>query len=214
MLLAEATGILGYLKAAVAALYAFARGLGGPGLFLIALGDSSFLSVPEGSDILIVVLSIGQGWNHMLYYVAMTVIGSITGCTLLYLVGRRGGGFVERRLDPARVARMARQYEKWGVWAVLIPSILPPPTPFKVFVLTAGVFKLPFMKFLAAVGVGRTIRYLGWGVLAVLYGEWTIHFIHENLPAVGAVLAGLLVLSFVLFMVFRMKRRAQGSSPA
>ncbi len=214
MLLAEATGILGYLKAVTAAVYAFARGLGGPGLFLIALGDSSFLSVPEGSDILIVVLSIGQSWDRMLYFVAMTVLGSITGCSLLYLVGRRGGGFVERRLDPARVARMARQYEKWGVWAVMIPSILPPPTPFKVFVLTAGVFKLPFMKFLAAVSVGRTIRYLAWGVLAVFYGEWTVHFIHDNLPAAGVVLAAFLILSIVLLMVLRMKRRAQGSSPA
>ena len=111
MLLAEATGILGFLKAAVAALYAFARGLGGPGLFIIALADSSFVSVPEGSDILIVVLSIGQSWDRMLYFVTMTVAGSIVGCTLLYLVGRRGGGFVERRLNPARVSRMSRQYE-------------------------------------------------------------------------------------------------------
>ena len=214
MLLAESTGILGFLKAAIAAVYAFARGMGGPGLLLIALADSSFLSVPEGNDILIVVLSIGQSWERMLYYVGMTVVGSIAGCSLLYLVGRRGGGFVERRLDPARVARMARQYEKWGVWAVMIPSVLPPPTPFKVFVLTAGVFKLPFAKFLAAVGIGRSVRYLGWGILAVLYGEWTVGFIHENLPAAGAVLAGLLVLTSVALVIFRMRKRAQGSSPA
>ena len=84
---------MGALQTAGLYLYNLALGLGGFGLFALALADSSFLSIPEGNDVLIVVLSTGAGWSAMLYYVAMTVAGSVAGCTLLYWVGRRGGGF-------------------------------------------------------------------------------------------------------------------------
>lgn len=189
-------------------IYGLATSLGGPGLFLVALADSSFLSVPEGNDLLIVILSTGKSWGTMSYYVSMTVLGSIAGCSLLYWVGRRGGRFMERRPRREKLDQMRKRYDRWGVWAVLVPSILPPPTPFKVFVLSAGVFKLSFNKFLFAVAIGRSIRYFIWGILAVLYGEAAKRFLEENMTAVGLALVGLIVLTLGLIMIRRLRKKA------
>lgn len=207
-----AVGFLESLKNLLHHLYVFAQGLGGPGLLVIALLDSSFLSVPEGNDVLIVVLSTGRGWSEMAYYVTMTIIGSVSGCSLLYGVGRRGGGFFERRLKPSRLERARRAYQRWGVWAVVVPSILPPPTPFKIFVLSAGLFRLPFSRFFVAVLVGRSIRYFMWGILAVLYGEAAKRFIQQNLPTVGVALALALALGLSVFIVLRVRRGANSGA--
>ena len=169
-------------------LFQFIVSLGGPGLFVIALADSSFLSLPESNDILIVVLSTGQGWARMSYSVVMTILGSVCGCGVLYWVGRRGGAFLHRRVGGDKLADMEALYRRWGIWAILVPCILPPPTPFKVFVLSAGVFRIPFTSFLLAVALGRSFRYFMWGILAVLYGQLAREFIEKNLPAVGLTL--------------------------
>lgn len=171
----------------------FALALGGPGLFFVALCDSSFLSIPEGNDILIVILSTGQSWEKMSYYVLMTIAGSVTGCTILYLLGRRGGRYLQRRLNSARLEQVRQLYQRWGLWAILVPSILPPPTPFKIFVLSAGVFRIRFRRFFLAVTVGRSIRYFTWGILAVLYGVPVRDFIREHIHEVGLILALLLL---------------------
>ncbi len=183
-------------------LYQFVLGLGGPGLFLLALADSSFLSIPEGNDLLIIVLSIGQSFETMAYYAAMTTAGSVTGCFLLYSVGRGGGGMIRRRLNPERLERVGKLYRRWGLLALVVPSILPPPTPFKVFVLSAGLFRVPRAKFLAAVAVGRSIRYFSWGILAVVYGESAKTFLERNLHTIGLVIFGLLV-ALILVWAFR-----------
>lgn len=207
MLLASGKGIVGFLQSAGLFLYNLATTLGGPGLLLVALADSSFISVPEGNDLLIVVLSTGKEWGTMLYYVLMTVIGSTIGCSLLYWVGRRGGKVMGSRPRKGRMESIRLKYQKWGVWAVLVPSILPPPTPFKVFVLSAGIFRLPFQRFLVAVAIGRTVRYLAWGVLAVLYGAAVREFIEHNLKAFGLIVTIVTVLTIVLYIV--VKRRMQ-----
>ncbi len=211
MVWAIAGGIGARAKEILAALYQIVLGLGGPGLFFLALADSSFLSIPEGNDILIIVLSTGATWERMLYYVAMTTAGSVTGCFLLFSVGRRGGKFVSKRLSAGKLGTMRRLYVRWGTWAIVIPSILPPPTPFKIFVLSAGVFGVPTPRFLAAVAAGRSFRYLMWGVLAVLYGERAKLWLEQNLHTVGIVLALLLaaaVASLIVSRVWGRKKQA------
>jgi len=193
MFLATTDGFWAPTRTLIEHAYEFIADLGGPGLFMIALADSSFLSLPEGNDVLIVVLSTGQNWGLMTYYVLMTTFGSVCGCSVLYSVGRRGGKFMETRLKGEKAEEMKAMYRRWGTWSVLIPSILPPPTPFKVFVLSAGLFRIPFPKFLLSVVIGRSIRYFMWGILAVLYGEVVGEFIEENLPLVGSVLFLLLI---------------------
>ena len=193
MFLATTDGFWASARIFIEHAYEFIADLGGPGLFMMALADSSFLSLPEGNDVLIVVLSTGQTWGLMSYYVLMTTFGSVCGCSVLYSVGRRGGKFMETRLKGEKAEEMKSMYRRWGTWFVLIPSILPPPTPFKVFVLSAGLFRIPFPKFLLSVVIGRSIRYFMWGIGAVLYGEVVGEFIEENLPLVGTLLFLLLI---------------------
>ena len=209
MVKAVALGLWLYLEALADDLYDLAVALGGPGLFFIAVGDSSFLSLPEGNDILIVVLSTGQTWGVMTYYVTMTILGSVCGCVLLFSVGRRGGIFMQKKVKQSRLHDLRRLYNKWGLWAIMIPSILPPPTPFKICVLSAGLFGVPFWRFVLAVTLGRSIRYFMWGILAVLYGRLAKHFLENNLPFISLLLFLLLAGAIVGYVLIwaRMKRR-------
>lgn len=207
MLLGLQTGLYGYIKSAASFLYSVALSLGGPGLLLIAVADSSFLSIPEGNDLLLVILSTGQTWERMAYYATMTVLGSVTGCILLFTVGRRGGRFMVKRLSEGRKQELQATYERWGVWSILVPSILPPPTPFKVFVLWAGMFGVPYRKFILAVLLGRSVRYFMWGVLAVLYGESARHFLEHNLRIVGIVLFAVLVAVVLTVVLVRLRTK-------
>ncbi len=201
------TGFVATLTAILGSIYEFVLGLGGVGLALLALADSSFISVPEGNDLLIVVLSTGKSWSRMFFYVGMTTLGSVIGCFLLYSVGRKGGSFVRRRIDQDRLERTGRLYERWGVLSIVIPSLLPPPCPFKIFVLSAGVFAVPRSKFIFAVAVGRAMRYLMWGVLAVLYGEVAKQFLLHNLHTVGLALFGIFVLAIVSVLIRQWSRK-------
>jgi membrane protein YqaA with SNARE-associated domain len=176
-------------------LYSSAAGFGGLGILLVALADSSFLTLPEGNDLLIVVLSAGSTWARMSFFVSVTIIGSVLGCLILYTIGKKGGRPVlQKRFSEANIRRAESLFARFGVFAVVVPSILPPPCPFKIFVLSAGVFRLGGLKFLSAVSIGRSIRYSMWGVLAVLYGNPVKLYIQNNLPAMGMLFFGLFVL--------------------
>jgi len=163
----------------------FAMSLGGPGLFIIAFLDSSFLSFPEVNDLLIVWLTT-QHEERMVYYAFMTTLGSISGCLALYGVARRGGeAFLRKRFSSQYVDRAMERFRRFGLLAILIPSVLPPPTPFKIFVLAAGVSKVRLVDFILAVAIGRGVRYFGEGLLAVYYGDRAAAFLHDNAAVVG-----------------------------
>jgi len=191
-------------------LRALATMLDGPGLMLVAVADSSFLSIPEGNDFLIVIFSSGKTWSRMAYYVGMTTAGSIVGCTLLYLVGRRGGSpLLRRRFSARNVERAERLFKKYGLLTVVVPSMLPPPCPFKIFVLSAGIFRLGLHEFLIAVAIGRTIRYAMWGILAVLYGSTVKIYMQRNLPTVGVGLSAIFLLALAAILGFYIHRTRQ-----
>ena len=127
---------------------------GGIGLMLLAVCDSSFLSLPEVNDLLLMTFSIDNP-GRMLEYAGLTTLGSVIGCALLYSVGRKGGeAFLKRRMASDRLLKIQNWYKRYGVLAVIIPSLLPPPTPFKIFVLSAGTFGISWPKFIGAVAVG------------------------------------------------------------
>jgi membrane protein YqaA with SNARE-associated domain len=168
-------------------------------LFIIALFDSSFLSLPEVNDILIISLSI-QNPAGMPYYCFMTTLGSIVGCLLLYAVGRKGGEvLLKRKFAEHRILTVSHWYKKLGIFAVMIPSILPPPTPFKIFVLFAGAFRVSVAKFVLAITLGRGFRYFFEGFLAVKYGERAKDYMTENYPYVAVALAGGILIGFFIF---------------
>ncbi|MDO8678078.1 MAG: VTT domain-containing protein [Acidobacteriota bacterium] len=186
---------------------AWASGMGGVGLFVIALLDSSFLSFPQVNDLLIIVLSTKYP-ARMPYYASMTTVGSLIGCFMLYAVARRGGeSLLRKRLKGRYVDRALDLYQRYGLLAVVVPALLPPPVPFKVFVLLAGAAAVAPWRFGLAVIIGRGIRYFGQGYLAVLYGEEAAVFMKAHGAVIGIGLAGLAVSAGVAVVMIR-KRRA------
>jgi membrane protein YqaA with SNARE-associated domain len=185
----------------------FALALGAPGLFLVAFLDSSFLPLPGITDLLLVVM-VTRNPGAMLWYVLITVIGSVGGCLLLHYVGRKGGeAFVRKRFTGERVEWAMGALRNNGVMAMLIPSLLPPPSPFKLFVLLAGVVGISIPRFAAAIAIGRGVRYLALGYLAVKYGEQATAYMRENGTVVSIGAAAVLAAGFGIFMLWR--RRGQ-----
>jgi membrane protein YqaA with SNARE-associated domain len=171
-----------------------ALALGGPGLFLLSFLDSSFLSFPEVTDILIVVL-VTKHPERFLWYTALPTLGSILGCYVLYALAYRGGeAFMRKRMKERHVERAFAVFRKYGLFAVSIPSILPPPVPFKIFVLAAGAARVKPLDFLVAVTIGRGVRYFGEGLLALWYGQWALDLLNEHGRAVSLSLAGIIAL--------------------
>src|SRR5579885_2214775 len=126
--------------------------LGAPGLFLVAFLDSSILSLPEVADLLVVYMVVQHKARFPLYGF-MATLGSIAGCVFLYMLARKGEqALVRRHLASATVEKTLARFQRWGMMAVLIPSLLPPPAPFKVFVLLAGAAGIRLPQFTLAVG--------------------------------------------------------------
>ena len=193
----------------LAEIQAWASQLGGVGLFIIATLDSSFLSFPQINDALIIYLSIKYP-ERMPYYSSMTVAGSLVGCFMLYAVARKGGEmFLRKRFKAHHIDRAMRVYQKYGLLAVTIPSLLPPPTPFKIFVLLAGAASVSPWRFAVAVIIGRSIRYFGQGYLAVRYGEQAVEIVRRNGAAVGIGLAALALVIGAAYILWQRRSRAQ-----
>jgi len=190
----------------------FVRGLSsgtaGLGLFGIAFFDSSLLSLPEINDALLLYFG-ARFPERAFYYALMTMLGSVTGASLLYGLARwQGFSFLEKRFPKGRIQSVFELVGRYGAFAVLLPSILPPPFPFKIFVLSSGALGLSVPRFVAAMVVGRTLRYFGEAWLAVRYGDEALGYLHAN---TANVLIGVLVVAVgaVVFQVIR--RRRSGS---
>jgi membrane protein YqaA with SNARE-associated domain len=194
--------------AVLARIQEWASGVGGAGLFIVAALDSSFLSFPQVNDLLIIFLST-RNPQWMPYYAGITTAGSLLGCFILYGLAWRGGDvFLRRRFSGARVERGLALYQRHGLLAVVVPSLLPPPTPFKLFVLLAGAARVSPWKFGSAILVGRGIRYFGQGYLAVLYGEQAAAIVRQHGTTVGIVLAaGALGIGLGYYVVARRRGR-------
>ncbi|MBM3809392.1 MAG: hypothetical protein FJW22_14500 [Acidimicrobiia bacterium] len=185
----------------------WATELGGVGLFIIALLDSSFLSFPQANDILIIVLST-KFPDEMPYYAGMSMLGSVIGCFMLYGVVRRGGeSFLRNRLTGRYVGRALGLYQRYGLLAVVVPALLPPPVPFKVFVLLAGGAAVSPLQFGLAVTIGRGIRYFGQGYLAVLYGERAAEFMRQYGAQIGIGLAVFAMAAGIIVIGLRRRKR-------
>jgi membrane protein YqaA with SNARE-associated domain len=186
----------------VGQLRALALALGAPGLFLLAFLDSSFLSLPEIADLMVVYMVTHHKSRVVLYAVSAT-LGSLAGCLVMFFIGKKGGdALVSKRFTTKNIERAKRSFQRHGVIAVLIPSLLPPPAPFKIFVLLAGAAGIDLRKFVAAVVLGRGVRYLLLGFLAVKYGDRALAYMHENATVASLVAVGLLAAGFAGYMLW------------
>lgn len=196
------------MKTVITWVQSFAATVGGPGLFIIAFLDSSFLSLPEINDLL-VVSAVMEHPYRLVYYATMATTGSIAGCLMLYALGRRGGEALVRAQFGARRLEQAQEVSrKYGAFAILVPALLPPPAPFKIFVLLAGVTKVPALQFAIAIAVGRGLRYFGIGLLAVWYGAQTVEFLHVHGRTIAVGLAALAALGLA-WVAWRRRRGAR-----
>jgi membrane protein YqaA with SNARE-associated domain len=182
-----------FLQSLAARAQAFAESLGGPGLLIVAFVDSSFLTLPEVADILVVLFAV-RSPDYWLYFSAMTTLGSIAGSFTLFYIGRKGGeALLRRNFHERHVDRGLAWFKRFGAWVLVLPAMLPPPMPFKLFVLLSGVAGVARLPFIAAVATGRGLRYGGEAYLATLYGEEVLSFIKNNafewaLPVLAAIL--------------------------
>ncbi|HUO35548.1 MAG TPA: VTT domain-containing protein [Candidatus Acidoferrum sp.] len=183
--------------------------LGGGGLFLVAFFDSSVLSFPLVTDGLMIELSITHP-HRMPYYAAMAAAGSLAGCIWLYLLARKGGEAYFHRHAGTRATKIRSWVEKNAFLTVFIPGILPPPCPFKPFVLAEGVFQVPLRTFVLALLLGRGLRYFGEGILAVRYGDAALTMMARHSVAfVLTVVTSLAVLYLIGHFVFHPSRTAE-----
>lgn len=199
------------MKRLAAWIEAYAVAWGGPGLFVIGYLDSSFLSFPEVNDLLVM----GMAMRHkplLVYYALMATLGSVVGCLTLYYIARAGGeAFVRKRFHERHVNRGLRLAQKYGLLIVMVPALLPPPMPFKIFILIAGVAEIPAWQFTVAVFAARFVRYFGEGLLAVWYGEAAFRFLSANAGTIGLTLSGIALVAGVIVILLKRRRTPQGN---
>jgi membrane protein YqaA with SNARE-associated domain len=184
-----------------------AQRLGWPGLVIVAFFDSSFVSLPEVTDLLI-VWSVLREPSHWIYYGAAATAGSMAGCYALYALAKKGGeAFLRKRFHERHIERGLGLFRRYGLLAVIVPSILPPPAPFKIFVLLAGVANVRTGTFLTAIAIGRGFRYGGEAWLAYEYGPQATVFIRDNLPVVCAWAGGIIAVAGLAWIFWQRRRR-------
>jgi membrane protein YqaA with SNARE-associated domain len=166
------------------------------GVFAIAFADSALLGMPVD---LMVATYVYKDHRLLLFYVVMASLGSALGSIPLYLIGYLGGEKVLRkRISEERFQRIHRSFEQHEFWAVMFPGMLPPPMPFKIFVLGAGVFEMRFRDFLAAMFAGRFVRFLTLALLTLWFGPQIVGLmgvvVRQHFSwLLGAVAGGVLV---------------------
>lgn len=155
---------------------------------------------------MIVLSTAHPSW--MLLYAFMATAGSAVGCWILYLVSRRAGARALSRFSPRRQARVKHLIERYDMIAVLVATLLPPPFPFKLFVVTAGVFRFSLLRFMIAIIAGRAFRFLLEGYFAVRYGAEAKEILAKYYPWIGL---GLIVAILLFVIVKRVLKKNQAA---
>ena len=154
--------------------WALLKPLGSWAVFAIAGIDSAFFGVPLDP---VVATYVYQNRSHALLYPLLAAAGSATGCILLYWIGYTGGEvLLLKRMPRAKFEKIRAAFDRHEFWALVVPSMMPPPFPFKVFALAASIFEMNFWHFLLAIFVGRLIRFLVLGMLVLRFGPQVVAF--------------------------------------
>ncbi len=171
----------------------FFFGLGGVGLLLFGILDSSFLFLPLGNDLLVVALTASKP-HHMLYYAAMATAGSTIGVALAHVVASRTGKkAIEANGKSRKVAFVERKVKQYGGLAIAAAALAPPGFPFTAFIVASAALQFPLRKMLAIIASCRLVRYLLVGYLALVYGRRILEMAKS--PAVETFLVALIVVS-------------------
>lgn len=192
-----------FLKTIFTKYTAWVRGLllplGPWGVLVIATVDSAFMGIPLDPVI------VGYVWAKPQLFWAFCLMGSVgsaVGSLVPYWIGYKGEELLlEKRIPPRTLAKIRQSFEKHEVLALVVPSMLPPPTPFKLFVLFAGAARLPIRDFLLAIFAGRMLRFLILSALTVAFGPSVLSMIVQHGKiATGVLVAGALVAALVWWL--------------
>ena len=178
--------------------------LGPFGLFAVALLDSWFVPLPSSADALMLLLSATHP-HLMIFYALLATAGSAIGCVALYYISRRAGAGALRKFSPAKQKRVKDWIDRYDLLSVVVASLMPPPFPFKLFVITAGVFRFSLPRFTIAVIAGRLFRFLLEGYFAIRFGAQAKVLLAKYYPWIGLGLAILIIVFFVSRNVLRLR---------
>ncbi len=193
------------LQRYTAFLWGVLKPLGAWGVFSIAGIDASFLGLPLDP---VVATYVYSNPHRLLLYVIMASAGSAVGSMVLYFIGYKGGEvLLEKRIPKAKFEKIRSSFDRHEFWALMFPAMMPPPFPFKLFVLAAAAFEMRFERFLLAIFAGRFVRFMILAVLTVKFGPQAMNiarrvFLHHMPLVVGVVLAVLIAL-----LIWRRKKR-------
>jgi membrane protein YqaA with SNARE-associated domain len=179
------------------------------GVFVIAFADSALLGMPVD---FVVATYVHQDRARLLLYIAMASLGSALGSIPLYVIGYLGGEKVLRkRISEERFLKIHRSFEQHEFWALMFPGMLPPPMPFKIFVLGAAVFEMRFRDFLVAVFLGRFVRFLVLSMLVLWFGPEIVVLFGEIVKGHWAWVLAAAVAGVFLWLVLRRKKAGEHS---
>jgi len=155
-------------------LWALLKPLGAWGVFLISAVDAAFLGLPMDP---VVATYVYQNRGRFLLYVFLASAGSALGSIVIYLIGYKGGEeLLRKRISPERFEKFHKAFDEHPFWSLMFPAMLPPPTPFKLFVLAAAVSEMQFGHFLLAIFSGRCVRFLVLSFLTLRFGPGFVDF--------------------------------------
>lgn len=185
------------------------RHLGGIGLILLALADNSVIPLPGSMDVLTILLAARhpQLWW---YYAFMATVGAVIGGYITYGLARKGGKEAfERKLSKRTAQKVFKRFERWGFFAVAVPALLPPPFPIVPFLLAAGALQYSRRKFVAALALGRGVRFTIVAGLGAIYGRHIVRFFSRYYKPALFTLIALAVIAGVLSVIqyYRYKSR-------
>jgi membrane protein YqaA with SNARE-associated domain len=177
------------------------RSLGGPGLVLLGIADNSVVPLTGSMDVLTIWLA-ARHHEPWPYYALMATLGAVIGGYITYALARKGGKeAMERKLSKKRAAQFSKAFARWGFAAVAIPAVLPPPFPFVPFLLAAGAMQYSRKKFVAALTLGRGVRYTIGAWLGFHYGRHILRFFSRYDKLAIAILIVLAVIGTALSII-------------
>jgi membrane protein YqaA with SNARE-associated domain len=183
------------------------------GEIIVGIADNSVIPLPGSMDVFTIWLAASRP-RLWWYYAMMATVGAVIGGYITYFLARKGGKeALDARFGKRRAGKIYRQFEGWGMGAVAIPAMLPPPFPIVPSLIAAGALQFPTRKFLGALAVGRAVRFAIIAGLGAIYGQAILSFFARYYKPTLLILIGLAVLASILAAV-EYYRRTRSSKPA
>jgi membrane protein YqaA with SNARE-associated domain len=178
--------------------------LGVWGIGALAVVDSAAIPVPIDA---LLIDYVAHDHGRFLLYCFMAALGSAVGSLLPYYLGRAGGElFLLKRINRQRYEQLRDRFEKQEFLAIMVPAMMPPPTPVKLFEFAAGVFEMKPMWFFSAIFLGKFVRFLIWAIITITYGPAILHTITHTLHQHLALVLGLSGIVIVLLLVYVLRK--------